>query len=231
MKFLWSCSAFLFAVLFLMACKHHDKNPGKNDFDHLYFDYTVAAEEGAPYVTCLLQFKENSLQGVSVNVEPGKVELDGQQLQGDSAGLSGFYYEIQKPMDSFAGKHTIVFTSSNDKQFHQKFEFIPFSLTEELPAKIYRKPFALQLKNFPDTPTPVRLLLLDTAFVSKGFNDTIHVVNGQINIDQSILNNLKKGPIILELYMEQEIPLDEHTKAGGRLSLTYGLKREFELAD
>lgn len=217
---------FLFAT-----CRHHDKTGKKTDFNNLYFDYTVTAEEGAPYATCLLQFKQNSLEGASVNVEPGKVELDGQELQGDSAGLSGYYYEVQKPVDSFTGKHTIVFTNEDDKQFHQEFDFTPFSLEEELPAKISRKPFVIQLKNFPDSQTPVRLLLLDTAFVSKGFNDTIRVVNGQVKIDESILNNLKNGPINFELYLEKEIPLKEHTNAGGRLAITYGLKREFELVD
>lgn len=228
MKFSLACSVFLFVILIFAGCKNEDRKQQRDN--PLYLDYTVTAEEGDAYVTCLLQFKENSLDGNAINVSPGKVELDGQIIKGDSAGLSGYYYEIQKPVDSFSGKHTIIFTDSNNNQIKDEFEFTPFTLNEELPEKISRKPFILQLKNFPAEPTQLRLLMLDTAFVSKGFNDTISVMNGQIKIGESILNNLKNGPINMELYMEKEVPL-HHTKAGGRLSITYGLKREFELVE
>lgn len=231
MKFLPAFVTFLFAILSFTACNNKDQIHKKTNNDQLYFDYTITAEEDGDDVTCLLQFKENSLDGNAVNVKPGKVELDGQIIEGDSAGLSGYYYEVQKPIDSFAGKHTIIFTRSDDEQFKEEFEFTPFTLAKELPEKISRKPFTIQLKNFPVNETTLRLLMLDTAFVSKGFNDTIEVTNGEIKIDQSILNNLKTGPINLELYMEKEIPLKQHTGAGGRLSITYGLKREFELVE
>ena len=231
MKFSLAFVIFLFAILVFTACNNRDKIHKKINSSQLYFDYTVTAEESGADVTCLLQFKENSLDGSSVNVKPGKVELDGQIIEGDSAGLSGYYYEVQKPIDSFAGNHTIVFTSSDGKIFKEEFEFTPFTLAKELPGKISRKPFTIQLKNFPDNQTTLQLLMLDTAFVSKGFNDSIAVVNGQVKIDQSILNNLKNGPINLELYMEKETPLKQHTSAGGRLSITYGLKREFELME
>ena len=73
--------------------------------------------------------------------------------------------------------------------------------------------------------------MLDTAFASKGFNDLVPVIDGKVNIDQSILKTIKNGPINFELYMEQEIPLKQTTKAGGKISITYGLKREFDLVD
>ena len=177
----------------------------------------------------MFQFKKNGLDGNAINVAPGKVELDGQALDGDSAGLSGYYYEIQKPVDSFSGKHTIVFTNPDDNRYKEEFDFTPFTLAEELSQKISRKPFVIQLKNFPKTKTQLRLLLLDTAFESQGFNDIVQVANGEISITQAILNTLKKGPINLELYQEEELPLHQHGSGGGRLSITYGLKREFEL--
>lgn len=231
MKFLPAFVVFLFGILMFISCNNSDKVQKQINHDQLYFDYTITAEEGGVYATCLLQFKENNLDGNAINVSPGKVELDGQTIEGDSAGLSGYYYEVQKPIDSFAGKHTIIFTRSDDQQFKEEFEFTPFTLTEELPEKISRKAITIQLKNFPYHQATLRLLMLDTAFVSKGFNDTVAVVNGQIKIDESILNNLKNGPITMELYMEKEMPLQQHTNAGGRLSITYGLKREFELMD
>ena len=104
-------------------------------------------------------------------------------------------------------------------------------MQEELTGKIRRKPFIIHLKDFPSTQRSVRLILLDTAFESGGFNDKIPVVDGKINIDNYILSSIKKGPVILELYFEQELPLRQQTRAGGKISITYGLKREFELID
>jgi len=231
MKFLLNGGAVFLMVSFLISsCKSKDKAADQSvKYDKVFFDYTITAEEGGPYATCMFQYKKDGLDGNAINIAPGKVELDGQALEGDSAGLSGYYYEIRKPLDSFAGKHTIVFTNPADDQYKEEFEFTPFTLAEELPAKTLRKPFVIHLKNFPKTKTPLRLLLLDTAFESRGFNDIVPVVNSEISITQSILSTLKKGPINLELYMEEERPLQQHGSAGGRLSITYGLKRAFEL--
>lgn len=198
--------------------------------DQLYLDYTITAEENDENVTCVFQFKEDDEEGKAVNIAPAKLELDGEPIESDSAKLSGFYYEVQKPLDSFAGKHSIVY-STGDKDYKNEFEFFPFTLEQELPAQIHRKPFSIQLKNFPSTEKSVRLLLLDTVFESRGFNDLVPVVNGKINIGETVLKTIKNGPINLELYLEQEIPLKQATQAGGKLSVTYGLRREFELVN
>lgn len=216
----------------LAGCINKDKKTEKKiEPDWIYFDYTVTAEEGDENVTCVFQYKNNNAEGKAIDIEPGKMELDGQQLESDSARLSGFFYELQKPVDSFAGKHSVVFINSDGKKFENEFEFSPFVLAKELPKKINREPFVIQLKNFPPTEKSVRLLLLDTAFESTGFNDLVPVIDNKINIDESILKTIKNGPINLELYMEQEVPLKQVTKAGGTISITYGLKREFELVN
>jgi hypothetical protein len=222
---------FLGFTAIVAGCTNRDKIESAVDFDRLYFDYAVTAEEDAGYATCVFQFREGGEDGSAVNIEPANVALDGGKIETDSAKLSGFFYEVQKSIDSFAGKHTIVFTTPNDKQYRNDFEFSPFTLEEELPEKITRKSFSIQLRNFPSTEKTIRLLLLDTAFESSGFNDMIPVVNGKVTIDEAILRSVKKGPISLALYMEQEIPLQERTMAGGRIFITYGLKRQFELAD
>lgn len=216
----------------LSGCRTKDKVAKKEiGADWVYFDYNVTAEEGDENVTCVFQYKNSDAEGKAIDIEPGKVELDEQQLVPDSARLSGFFYELQKPVDSFAGKHTVVFTNSDGKKYENEFEFSPFVLAKDLPKKIDREPFIIQLKNFPATEKSVRLLLLDTAFESAGFNDLVPVTDGKINIDESILRTIKNGPVNLELYLEQEKSLRQTTKAGGRISITYGLKREFELVD
>jgi len=219
-----------FGIAAIVAgCTNRDKIKSTINYDRLYFDYTVTGEEDAGYVTCVFQFKNRNAEGKALNIEPAKVELDGQQIQSDSAKLSGFFYEVQRPIDSFAGKHTVVFTTADGGQIKNEFEFFPFTLEEELPEKIRRDSFIIQLKKFPSTERSVRLLLLDTAFESSGFNDMVSVINGKISVRPSFLSDLKNGTIILGLYMEQEIPLKQKTIAGGRISITYGLRRQFEL--
>lgn len=223
---------FLGFAALAAGCKNNDKTAEKKTgHDWIYFDYTITAWEDSENVTCVFQYKNGDADGEAINIEPGKVKLDEQQAEPDSTKLSGFFYEVQKPFDSFAGKHTIVFTTRDDKQYKNEFEFSPFTFQKELPGKIHRKPFEIELKYFPPTEKSVRLLLLDTAFESSGFNDLVPVINGKINIDQSILSTIKKGPINFELYMEQQLPLKQATKAGGKISITYGLKRAFELVE
>lgn len=230
------CKTIVVVVIGIAAivtgCKNKDKEVKNGiDADWIYFDYTVTAEEGNENATCVFQYKNYDAEGKAIDIEPGKVQLDGQELRSDSARLSGFFYEVQKPIDSFAGKHTIVFTNADGREYKNEFDFYPFSIEKPLPAKIKRELFTIPLKNFPPTEKSVRLLLLDTAFASTGFNDLVPVINGKIEIDESILSTIKAGPINLELYLEKEVPLKQTTKAGGRVSITYGLRKEFELVD
>jgi len=215
----------------VVSCTNRDQINTDTKYDQLYFDYSITAEEGNENVTCVFQYKYGGEGGKAVNIEPSKVELDGQPIETDSAKLSGFFYEVQKPLASFDGKHIIVFTTPNNKRYRNEFNFSPFTIREELPEKIKRKPFTIQLKNFPATEKAVRLLMLDTAFESSGFNDLVPVVDGRINMDEHILRSVKKGPVVLEFYLEQEIPLKQRTPAGGKISITYGLKKGFEMTD
>jgi len=226
---------FLFFVLVIpiVGCTDLDKaSENKVDQSRIYFDYIITAEENNETVVCVFQFRDGDAEGKTLDVEPAKVQLDGQIIERDSAKLSGFFYEVQKPMASFAGKHTIDFITAGNKKYRNEFEFSPFFLEKELPEKIHRRPFTIQLispQARPATANQVRLLLLDTAFESSGFNNLVPVVNGKIRMDSSVLSTIKNGPVNLELYMEQEIPLKQRTMAGGRISITYGLRREFEL--
>lgn len=227
MKFIGMCAGFFLIVVIVSGCTHNDQT---YNTDRIFFDYSVTAEEGSEMVTCKLQFKLNSFTGRAIKIE-GEVELDGQIINADSTEISGFYYEIQKGIDSFIGKHTIVFNTPDKKQYKEEFEFMPFNIENELPEKVSRHPFTIKLNNFPQRETPLRLVMLDTSFASEGINETIGIVKGELVIDQFILKELNNGPIIMEIYREQEMPLKQASKAGGRLAITYSLRREFELVD
>jgi hypothetical protein len=221
-----------FFFIFITGC-----NNGENviikyvDNDPLYFDYKIWGEEDRDYVTVMLQYRLKDQAGFAKALKnPSKAEVDGTLLEVDSSKMSGFFYELEKPLDSFAGRHLITFTDSAGKIYKEPFEFIPFSLKTELPETIHRNDLVLQLEGLQQEDY-IRIIALDTAFKSKGINEVDTIKNGLVVITKNKLKNLVNGSIHLELYKEEERPVKNATTAGGFLFITYGLKREFKLAD
>ena len=225
------CFAIIFFSLFFIGCNNTNA-PGKDVVagNAAYFDFRIWGEEGKEDVTVLLQFREGDRDGNTMVLEPeGKVELDGEQLKGDSAGFTGAFYEVQKPLSQFKGKHTIVFTNVNGQKFTEEFEFLSFTVSEELNETINRSDMAINLSGLKPVDT-LRVIVTDTSFTSKDINEMITVNNGKLVITPQLLNNVVNGPATLDIYKESEREL-KSTKEGGFISITYGLKREFILED
>ena len=225
--------AFCLLSFFLFACKNAEIGNAKDvDPESIYYDYKVWAEEGREEVTVMLQYRFGGEQGTTLVLnEPEKVTLDGFELKVDSAQLTGVFYEMVKPVKQFTGKHTIVFTDRNRKEHKEEFSFELFMLAAEFPEKVKKEPFTVKLNGFPAEPTNVRLVMTDTAFGSKDVNEEMVIERGEIEIGNSKLSRLTKGPITFEIYMEEEKPLKNASKEGGRLIMTYGIKRHFELVE
>ena len=199
--------------------------------DDIYFDYRVwGNEENSDIVVRLQYFLENGDESTVLLQHPSKVEFDGEVLPADSSRRNGYYYEAAVPLENFAGKHNIVFTDRNEKQYREEFEFLIISLKTEIPAVVSRKELVLEL-NGTNPGEIVRVLLTDTAFYSRGIDRIDTIRNDSIIITPRDLENLKNGPVYLEIYKDDEWPLKETTKGGGRITLSYGLKRVFELKD
>jgi hypothetical protein len=75
------------------------------------------------------------------------------------------------------------------------------------------------------------VVLTDTSFASADINDVDTVRNGQLVIRADRLSALINGPIHLQFYREQTLPLKKSTQEGGKFMISYGLKRDFELKD
>lgn len=197
--------------------------------DAVFFYYEIWAEEGRENVTIKLQYRMGGPNGTTlVLTHPGKVELDGEEIMPDSAKFSGAYYEIHKPLHSFAGKHSIVFTDLNNNKYSEEFEFIPFEISPELPPVLKREDLVFNLKGL-EPEEIIRVILTDTSFSSQHINDMDTVRNGKLIISADRLSALKDGPIDLQFNREFERPVRNGTKEGGLLSITYRLKREFEM--
>jgi hypothetical protein len=228
-KFSAITSSLLF--LFFISCKNDvggskDVNP-----QNIYFDYKIWGEEGKDDISCLLRFHFSGQNGISLLLDkPSRVELDGVEIPADSAKLSGVFYEIQKPLVDFTGKHTITFTGIDNKQYKEDFHFQPFGLKKGPPQISQRQDWVFQFEGLQPVDY-IRVILIDTSFASNGINEIDTVKNGTLVIQKERLNNLVNGPVTMVLFKEEENPIKNGTKRGGKLSITYGLKRHFELKE
>lgn len=215
-------------LLLLLSCTEKKRSAST---DIVYADYSITAEEVTENVTCLLKFFKNRRVGSTLFLEPpAEVLFDGAPVPGDSAGLSGAYYEVQKPLTSFKGTHTIVFKNAEEEEYKETFSFQPFSLARELGETVPRGDLSIPLVGLPDN-APLRVLLIDTAFYTPDINDVDTVKGGTLIINREALKKVSSGHVVLHLYSEAERPLKNPPGGGGKLSITYGLSREFELVD
>ena len=223
--------AVCFAI-FLAGCTSNEISYSKEvSPDAIYFDYSIWGDEESGNVTAKFQYRFGGPNGTTLVLEePAKVEFDGELLQVDSSRMNGTWYEINKPEKDFNGRHWIIYTDSNKKQYREEFDFNVFSLRAELPKEIKRDDLVFELEGL-QTEDYIRLLLTDTSFYSRGIDRLDTIRNGKITITRWELDNLKNGPVSLEFYWEDEKSLKQATKEGGRLSISYGLKRVFELKD
>src|SRR5215467_3733737 len=138
---------FVFLLLIVSSCTNNTIVDKKNiDPDAVFFDYIIRGDEDDSFVTLYLQFRVGGPNGYTLMLkDPAKVELDGEIIRVDSAKLTGAYYEIQKPAESFEGKHTITFTDFNKKVHSEEFEYKPFSLETDL-DNVSRKDLVFDLE-------------------------------------------------------------------------------------
>lgn len=223
---------FILPFFFAASCSNDEKvNRRDIDPESIYFDYKIFGNEGYDKITVKLQYRYDGENGETILLEePSIVELDGEMLIADSAKMTGVYYEVQKPVTAFSGKHTITFTAGNNKKYKEVFDFKPITLTKPVPAVIKRGDLVFEFNGLSRNDL-VRVLMTDTAFFSEEVNRVDSVKNGRLFIFKEELRGLKNGPIYLEITKENEREVSKGTKEGGRLSISYGLRREFNLTD
>ena len=216
----------------MMAC--NDNEIGDSDDvnpDNIYFDYKVWGEESDSNVNVLLQFRFAGPNGTTLLLkDPSKVELDGKQLAGDSSKMTGAYYEMIIPKNQFTGTHSIRFTDANGKTYEEKFSFMPLRFKSGLNDTITRSDLRIELDGL-DNLDIVRLIITDTSFTGNGINRFDNVREGVIHVSAQTLDSLASGPVHIEIYRESERDVKQGTSEGGKLSLTYGIKKEIFLRD
>jgi hypothetical protein len=223
-RYLFLLFSFI-AILFFSGCVN---TPAEIETDAPYQDYKIWGEEGKD-VTCLFQFLYGRHNGKTLSLTDGaNIRLDNKIIAGDSAKITGAYYEVRKPIDSFVGRHQIVFTSPSKKIYREDFDFKPFYLTEKIPSHVSRGDLIIRVEGLNQSDS-LRVVATDTAFHSNGINEPVAVKNGLLIITRALMSNIVDGPITLQLYKETEKPLKKG--AHGRIAVTYGLQRQFLLEE
>ena len=220
----------ILTVFLTSSCTSNEIGSSKDvNQDAIYFDYKIWGQEYINNISVMLQFRFGGANGTTLLLEePSKVELDGEKIAADSSKMTGAFYEVLKPVKNFSGHHTIVFTDLDRKEYKEEFDFQPIALRTTVPNIIKRGDLVFELGGL-DPVDYVRVVLTDTSFESEGINRVDTVRNGRIMLSRRDLRNVVNGPVTIELYKEEEKPLKKVTKEGGKLSITYGLKREFIL--
>jgi len=201
-----------------------DVNP-----ESIYFDYKVWGDEDAGFITVRLQYRFAGPAGTTLLLQdPSKAELDGEVIKADSSKMNGAYYEITKTVKEFTGRHAIVFTDINGKEYKEEFSFEPLTLKTNVPKIVDRSDLVFDLDGLAPKDY-VRVIVSDTAKFSEGIVRVDTVLNGRITITKHDLESLLSGPIHLEFARDDEKRIKNGTRQGGRMTISYELKREMEL--
>jgi hypothetical protein len=223
---------FLSGIIFFVSCTSNEIGNSKDvNPESIYFDYRVWGDEQSADITVKLQYRFAGPNGTTLLLEdPSKAELDGIVIKADSSKMNGAYYEVTRPVKGFAGRHSIVFTDINGKKYKEEFSFKPISLKTTIPAVVKRGDLVIELEGLAPQDY-VNVMLSDTASFSEGISRIDTVKNGRIIISKADLKSLVNGPIHFEISKEDEKWIKNRTKEGGKLSISYELKREFALKD
>jgi len=227
----WAPLVFL-AFGFLTSCNEKKPANGMPPTGKTFLYYSLSGEEGMEEMTCKFEFREGSAEGHSITLlPPASLTVDGQPVTGDSTRFSGAYYEKDLPISEVGQPHEVVFTAADGKSYREQLRFQPYGLKEELPASVRRAPFTLEILNPPAEGSKLQLILVDTSFESTDVNEEVFIKNGSVAITDTMLTKLVNGPVVLELHLEETRKLQDAPRAGGRFTIFYAIKREFELQD
>ncbi len=211
-------------------------NESETDTEAIYFDYKLSGEEGDENLTVKLQYRVEGEDGDAIFIDqPGMVMLDGEEIPANSTKMNGAFYEIHKPIASFIGPHAIVYTDINKKEYREEFDFKIFTLSAPFAGVISKNelstnPLVIRFEGL-GSKDYLRVLFTDTSFANDEINRVDTVQDGRLVFTQADLERLSPGPVQLELIRETERRVKNGTGQGGRLLITYSLKREFFLKD
>ncbi len=216
----------------ISACEIKDKEKEKTNEEIkeiVYYNFQITADEENPLVNCLFQFRIDGQNGSSFAIkEPGFIKLDNELLKPDSSSFSGYYYEIQKPIQDFIGTHSITILTEAGNEHTETFEFKPFYIKSKLDLVYHRKDLLIELEGLKPVDQ-IRVIATDTSFTSTDINKMDTLQYGKLYLSHDRLKKVVNGPINFQLIKENEKISSLPASIFGKISVSYGLKRNFML--
>ena len=122
--------AFFISITTLFACTSNEIGESKDvSQEKIYQDYSVTYTEGNTNAEVFCQYRFGGKNGTTLVLNtPSEVSFDGEKLNVDSNNISGAYYKSNKPIANFWGKHKILFTNIDKKQYESSFSFDNFKV-------------------------------------------------------------------------------------------------------
>jgi hypothetical protein len=214
----------------LVACINNETPRKKSaTSSEIYFDYKIRGQENDSNVSVYLLYRIGGPNGKAIPLSSSaNVQLDGETIAVDSARLAGAFYDAEKAAKSFEGKHTITFTDFDSKEHSVEFIYKPFRLKTKIPSVLNRGDLVFDFSGLANEDH-IRVILADTSFRSRDIHEVDTIENNRLVIPADKLRYLANGPITLILSKEIERSINNGTGQRGRLFISYGMQREFEL--
>ncbi|MEP7236472.1 MAG: hypothetical protein ABI685_01350 [Ferruginibacter sp.] len=218
----------LAAILFLMvgasSCDNTEiGNSSDVNQDKIYMNYSISAYEESGNVDLNFQYRFAGSGGTTLLLnEPSQIELDGEKLKADSSKAMGVFYNANKDLSRFFGKHTIVFTDFNGKKFENIFDFAPFTINA-IPETVDRnKDLVISFNTLPlGTNDNVEVNSYDT---DSSFHYEMTKHSSSITIPAEEFKRQKQATFSLDFELFKDIPLTTTASEGGSLKMYYRLK-------
>ena len=208
------------------ACSSNEIGDSKDVAqDKIYQDYAISYAEGNTNAEVYCQFRFAGKNGTTLVLNsPSQVQFDGEKIAVDSSAGSGAYYQANKPAINFFGKHTLLYTTTDNKTLENSFSFDNFKLVN-LPASISKK----QDFNLSFETTALQgddYIELGTSNTDSSF-DITHTTADKgnfITIPAKELQRQKVKTLTLEATLYRKVPLQQTTSEGGLLVTKFSLK-------
>jgi hypothetical protein len=224
--FVFTC--FLFLLFFTSCQSAQDEKAAQND-KPLFLALRICGEEGNPLIHCLLQAQDPEKLSAPVTLPQSEyVTINGTRLIADSTRYSGVFYQAELSADQFSGEHNISYTSSDGRTHSDHFSFSPFTISNDLGQEQSSTGFTLNFSGLSSAEKAVNLLITDTAFLTEDVNTLAGIKEGKLRITREMLSGLSKGPVLMQVIIEQETRL-RIGRTRGKLQVSYNISREFSL--
>ena len=212
--FTFTCILITFASCDSEIGNIKDVNP-----ETVYTNYRVTYEAGDSIVLIRAQFTFAGPNGTTLVLNtPAKIELDGDSIPVDSTTGGGAFYEAKKPVTTFNGTHTLVFTGFNGTKYSQPFTFNAAILATKIPSLIPREALPLGFNGIRDHDS-IHLRITDTSGASNGIDTMLLVTHNTAFVAKAVLQRLHPGRLTIRLDKEENLPMPNTTKQGGEFAV------------